>query len=65
MFLKLANECAEKEGATEEEVNELLQDKPASAKGGKCVRACLAETIGMVWIINVIRYKKCLNIFWF
>lgn len=50
----MANECAAKEGATQEEVNELLQDKPATVKGVKCVRACLAETIGMVRIANVI-----------
>lgn len=48
MFLKMANECAKKEGATSADVDELAAHKPASGKGGKCIRACIAENVGIV-----------------
>lgn len=48
MFLKLANECAAKEGASSVDVDEMATHKPASSKAGKCLRACLSETVGMV-----------------
>lgn len=44
----MANECATKEGGTPADVAELLEHKPSSGRGGKCIRACLAETIGIV-----------------
>lgn len=48
MFVKIANECATKEGASSADVDELAAHKPASNQAGKCVRACLAESVGMV-----------------
>lgn len=48
MFLKLANECGTKENASIADVDELAAHKPASSQAGKCVRACLAETVGIV-----------------
>lgn len=48
LFLQMANECAKKEGGSPEDVAELADHKPASGHSGKCVRACLAETTGIV-----------------
>lgn len=48
MFLQMANECAKKEGASADDVAELADHKAASGRGGKCIRACLAETTGIV-----------------
>ncbi|XP_031638737.1 general odorant-binding protein 28a-like [Contarinia nasturtii] len=48
MFLKMANECAKKEGATSADVDELAAHKAASGKGGKCIRACIAENVGIM-----------------
>ncbi|XP_031638803.1 uncharacterized protein LOC116350935 [Contarinia nasturtii] len=48
MFVKVAKECAEEEGASAVDVDELVAHKSASEKGGKCIRACLAETVGMI-----------------
>lgn len=48
MFLKMAKECATKEGASSADIDELIAHKPASGKGGKCIRACLFETVGIV-----------------
>ncbi|XP_055300742.1 general odorant-binding protein 28a-like [Sitodiplosis mosellana] len=48
LFVKMANECAAKEGASSADVDELVVHKPASSKGGKCIRACMAENIGMI-----------------
>lgn len=54
MFLKLANECATKEGASSADVDEMATHKPASSKAGKCLRACVAETVGMVRSIDIL-----------
>lgn len=48
MFLKMANECAAKEGASAADVDEYAAHKPASTKAGKCLRACCAENVGIV-----------------
>lgn len=48
MFLKLANECASKEGASAADVEEYAAHKPASSTVGKCLRACVGETVGIM-----------------
>lgn len=48
MFLKIAKECTAKEGATQQDLDDLIARKSAPGKGGKCIKACLAETVGMV-----------------
>ncbi|XP_055304108.1 general odorant-binding protein 28a-like [Sitodiplosis mosellana] len=48
MFYKVANECATKEGGSSADVDEIAAHKPASTKGGKCVRACIFEAVGIM-----------------
>lgn len=48
MFLKIAKECMAKEGATQTDLDELIDRKSTTGKGGNCIKACLAETVGMV-----------------
>lgn len=53
MFVKIANECTAKEGATQADLDELIEHKRTVGKGAKCIKACLAETVGMVCVDNV------------
>lgn len=60
----MAKECATKEGGSQTDVEELIAKKPASSKAGKCVRACLAETIGMVCSFDMVLYRYLKKNFW-
>lgn len=55
-FKKLANECATMEGATNDDLIEILARKVPSTRAGKCVHACLGETIGIVSFFFAIIY---------
>lgn len=61
LFTKMANECTTKEGGSQTDVDEMIAKKPASSKAGKCVRACVAETIGMVRSFDLVLYKYLKN----
>lgn len=54
MFVKMANECAKAEGASSTDVDDLCKHIPAAGRPGKCLRACLAENIGMVRQFNML-----------
>lgn len=45
---KMVNECATKESASADDTAEVLAKKVPSTKGGKCIYACLGETLGIV-----------------
>lgn len=47
-FAKIVKDCANKEGATDADVDELLSHKSPSARGGKCIQACFTEKFGIV-----------------
>lgn len=45
---KMATDCAGKEGAAPNEVSEVLAKKMPSSKGGKCIYACIGETLSVM-----------------
>lgn len=45
---KMVEECATKEGASADDTAEVIAKKMPSNKGGKCVYACIGETLGVV-----------------
>lgn len=47
-FFKMANNCVEKEGATTEDLEEILLRKIPKSRAGSCIPACLSETLGIV-----------------
>ena len=64
MFVKLATECATKEGASKGDIDELVAHKPASTTAGKCLRACIFESVGIVslkLIMCSFKMKICLK----
>lgn len=47
-FFKLANYCVGKEGATNDELEEILSRKIPKSRAGSCLPACISETLGIV-----------------
>lgn len=48
MFDKIAKPCIEKEGASENDVKEAKEHLVSTTKAGKCLRACIMESVGVV-----------------
>lgn len=48
VFYDLANKCVAKEGATSQDLEDILARRIPSTKAGSCIPACLAEMIGIV-----------------
>lgn len=48
MLLKMLNDCAAKEGATDADKANTIARKPVTTQGEKCIRACIGETLGLV-----------------
>lgn len=44
----LINPCIEKEGASANDVNEAKVHSVPTTKAGKCLRACVLESVGVV-----------------
>ena len=64
MFVKLATGCAAKEGASKGDIDDLVAHKPASTTAGKCLSACIFESVGMVGLkLIVFLQTEHLNIF--
>lgn len=59
MFMQMAKECASKEGASQADVDEMAARKPASSKGGKCIRACISENVGIVCSFSLFVLESC------
>lgn len=49
-FKRIANECVTNEGATDDDLIEIMERKSPSTRAGQCVHACLGEAIGVVRI---------------
>lgn len=47
-FFKMASNCVAKEGATNEDLEEILSRKIPDSRAGSCIPACLGETLGIV-----------------
>ncbi|XP_031638586.1 general odorant-binding protein 19d-like [Contarinia nasturtii] len=47
-FKKIASDCAQNEGATDQDMDEIFARKVPSTREGKCVHACLGEMIGVM-----------------
>lgn len=47
-FFKMANYCVTKEGATNDELDEVLSHKIPDSRAGSCLPACFGETLGIV-----------------
>lgn len=52
MWKGLADGCSGKEGATNADVEEALAEKMPTTRGGKCLHACVGETVGIVSLFN-------------
>lgn len=48
MLLVMGKSCQEKEGASDADLKELIDHALPSTKPGKCLRACMMESIGLV-----------------
>lgn len=47
-FMAIAKECQGKEGASDADIQAALAFKLPTTKPGKCLHACVGETIGVV-----------------
>lgn len=45
---RLASECAKKEGVTDADLAEMKDRKLPTTQSGKCLHACIIETLGFV-----------------
>lgn len=45
---QIVGECKGKEGATDADEAEVLARKDPTTKGGKCIHACIGETLGLM-----------------
>lgn len=48
MAKPMLEECAKKEGATADDVTDALARQSPKSKSGKCLHACMGETLGLV-----------------
>lgn len=48
MAKKMLEECAKKEGASSDDVNNAIAHQPPKTKPEKCLHACMGETLGLV-----------------
>jgi hypothetical protein len=48
MFRNMSEECREKEKATKEDVEVMVNEQYPESKEGKCLVACMQETFGIV-----------------
>lgn len=46
-------QCKEKEGASDKDLKELINDVLPTTKEGKCLNACVMELVGIVNIIGI------------
>lgn len=49
-------DCAGKEGVSSDDLENILSKKPPTTYAGKCVGACVGETVGMVNYNKIILY---------
>lgn len=47
-FIKVVNDCAKKEGASAQDTSQALQKQAPQTKAGKCIFACIGESLGIV-----------------
>lgn len=50
---KLANDCSAKEGGSAADVDEVIAHKLPTTEPGKCIHACIGETVGVVSSIKI------------
>lgn len=48
IFKQMATDCKTKEGANDDDFNEVVARKLPTTKGSKCIHACIHEAIGIV-----------------
>lgn len=53
MFKGLINQCSGKEGASPADAEEALAKKFPSTQQGKCLHACIGETLGVVGLLSL------------
>lgn len=47
-FMELVQDCKAKEGATDNDIDEMMSEKMPSTQTGKCLSACVAIALGIV-----------------
>lgn len=66
MATQLANACKDKEGASDADVATFMARDPPTTQAGKCMCACVMETIGVVSVgellISIIWIQRTCNI---
>lgn len=55
LFKKVVNDCAKKEGASAGDIAQALQKQAPQTKAGKCIFACIAESLGIVSLKFVLK----------
>lgn len=50
IYKSAAEECMTTEGATAEDLEQIIARNPSTSHGQKCIRACLGEKFGLVCI---------------
>ncbi|XP_031634712.1 general odorant-binding protein 28a-like [Contarinia nasturtii] len=48
MAKKMLEECAKKEGASDDDVKSAIAHQPPKTKPEKCLHACMGETLGLI-----------------
>lgn len=55
IFRTVAADCRISENATDADVEEMLDYEAPTTKEGSCLRACIFEIFGMVFVYNILK----------
>lgn len=54
-FKKVVKDCAKKEGASAKDIAQALLNQAPQTKAGKCIFACIGESLGIVSLKFVLK----------
>lgn len=58
MFRDMSSDCKEKEKATDDDVEKMVQESYPDTKEGKCLVACMLEQFGVVSNFQLCKFFK-------
>lgn len=56
MFINMSQDCKEKVGAKDDDVNMMVNEQYPDSKEGKCMMACMQEQFGLVSLKHSDKY---------